>query len=98
MSDAIKWGLLVAGIVVLIGLVVALPFFDFIDLNNFSNAINTVVNICGNVFRSARGLINSFLTPFGRSAVTGLLLWFFGKWAVMVGIKITSWVYHFVFK
>lgn len=98
MGDAIKWGLLATAIVILIALVVVLPFNEFINVGEFSAAISSVVTVCGNLFQSARGLINCFLTPFGRTLVTGMLLWFFGKWAVMVGIKITAWVYHFIFK
>lgn len=98
MGDAIKWGLLGTAIVVLIGLIVVLPFNNFINVGEFGATITTIVTVCGTAFQSARGLINSFLTPFGRTLVTGMLLWFFGKWAVMVAIKIVAWVYHFIFK
>jgi hypothetical protein len=98
MGDAIKWGLLATAIIVLIALVVALPFTNFIDVGEFTNGLTTIVNVCGNAFTSARGLINSFLTPFGRNLVTGMLIWFFGKWAITITIKITAWVYHFIFK
>lgn len=98
MGDAIKWGLLATGIAVLIALIVVLPFNNFIDVSEFSNGITIIVTVCGNAFASARGLINSLLTPFGRGLVTGMLVWFFGKWAIMVGVKIVAWVYHFIFK
>lgn len=98
MGDAIKWGLLAAAIVILIAMVVVLPFNDFINLGEFTSGITSIVSVCGTMFQSARGLINSFLTPFGRSLVTGMLVWFFGKWCIMIGIKIVAWVYHFIFK
>lgn len=98
MGDAIKWALLGTAIVVLIALIVVLPFNDFINVNEFSDTITVIVSVCGNTFQSARGLINCFLTPFGRTLVTGMLGWFFGKWAIMVGVKIVAWVYHFIFK
>lgn len=98
MGDAIKWALLGTAIVVLIALIVVLPFNEFINVGEFGNTITTIVTVCGSTFQSARGLINCFLTPFGRALVTGMLLWFFGKWAVMVAIKIVAWVYHFIFK
>lgn len=98
MGDAVKWGLLTAGIVVLIALIVVLPFNDFINVGEFGDTINTILYVCGSTLGNARGLINCFLTPFGRTLVTGMLIWFFGKWAIMIGIKITTWVYHFVFK
>lgn len=98
MSDAIKWALLVAGAVVIIGLIVALPFMDFMNVGEFAELIQGLVNIAGNGFVFARGLINNFLTPFGRTALTGLLVWLFGKWAIMIAIKISVWAYHFIFK
>ena len=98
MSDAIKWALLVAGAVVIIGLIVALPFMDFMNVGEFADLIQGLVNIAGDSFAFARGLINNFLTPFGRTALTGLMVWLFGKWAIMIAIKISVWAYHFIFK
>lgn len=98
MSDVVKWGLLVAGAVVLLGLILALPFVDFIDFGEFSAALTNVVNIAGGSFKFARGLINNFFLPFGRYIITGLMIWLIGKWVVMVAIKIAAWIYHFIFK
>lgn len=98
MSDIAKWALLVAGIIALIALIVALPFVDFINLGEFQAALSNVVSVAGGAFRFARGLVNNFFLPFGRTVITGLLYWLFGKWAIMVGIKIVAWIYHFIFK
>lgn len=98
MSDLVKWGLLTAGLVALIGLIMALPFVDFIDLGQFSAAVNNIISVAGNAFQSARGLINCFLLPFGRTLLSGIMVWLFGKWAITVAIKIVAWVYHFVFR
>lgn len=98
MSDAIKWGLLIAGAVIIIGLIVALPFVDFINVGQFGQLISRLVDLAGDGFIFGRGLLNNFLTPFGRAALTGLLFWFFGKWAITVAIKIVVWAYHFIFK
>lgn len=98
MSDIVKWGLLVAGAVLIIGLIVALPFMDFIDVGQFGGLITQLVEIAGDGFVFGRGLINNFLTPFGRVALTGLLYWLFGKWAITIAIKLIIWVYHFIFK
>lgn len=98
MADIAKWALLVAGAVVIIGLIVALPFMDFVNADEFAGLITSLVSIAGEGFTFARGLINNLLSPFGRVALTGLLYWMFGKWAIMVGIKIVVWVYHFIFK
>ena len=98
MADAVKWALLVAGAIVLIGLIVALPFVDFIDFAEFSSALANVVGIAGGAFRFARGLVNNFFLPFGRTVLTGLMVWLLGKWAIMIAIKIVAWIYHFIFK
>lgn len=98
MSNIIKWALLGAGAVLIIGLIMALPFVGFIDFQEFGNGLTDIVEVCGDFFISARGLINSFLTPFGRGLLTGLLIWLFGKWAITVSIKTVVWVYHFVFR
>lgn len=98
MSDAIKWALLIAGAVIIIGLIVALPFMDFLNVGEFASLISGLVDIAGTAFTFGRGLLNNFLTPFGRTALTGLLFWMFGKWAITVAIKIVVWAYHFIFK
>lgn len=98
MSDVVKWALLVAGAIVLIGLILALPFVDFINFEEFSAALTNVVSIAGGAFKFARGLLNNFFLPFGRTIITGVMIWLVGKWAVMVAIKIAAWIYHFIFK
>lgn len=97
-SDIVKWALLIAGAVALIVLIVALPFVQFIDFGEFGALISNVVSVVGSAFAKARGLINSFLSPFGRTLLTGILVYLFGKWAITIGIKITAWIYHFIFK
>lgn len=98
MSDIAKWALLVAGAIMIVGLIIALPFMDFLNVGVYANMINVFVDRVGGAFTFARGLINNFLTPWGATALTGLLFWMFGKWAIMVTIKIVVWVYHFIFK
>ena len=98
MGDVVKWGLLVAGIILLISLVAELPFLEFLNLDELTGAISTVVSICGGVFRFARGLINNFLTPFGRGAATGLIFWVISKPFIMQAIQYLVWVYHYIFK
>ena len=98
MSDVVKWGLLAAAVVVAIGLIVALPFTGFIDGTQFATLLSRLTQICTTAFTAARGIINNFLTPFGRSVLTGLIYYLFGKFFVTLGIKITAWIYHYVFK
>lgn len=98
MSDVVKWGLLTAGLIALVALVMALPIAGYVDLGQFSVALGNIVDIAGGFFQSARGLINAFLLPFGRTLLTGILTWLFGKWAITIAIKVVAWVYHFVFR
>lgn len=98
MSDIVKWGILIAGAVALIVLVCALPFVQFIDFGEFGILINNIVSVVGSAFQNARGLINNFLTPFGRGLLSGIMIYLFGKWAITITIKITAWIYHFIFK
>lgn len=98
MGDVVKWGLLVAGIILLIAMVAELPFLEFMNLDELSGAVATVVSVCGGVFRFARGLINNFLTPFGRTAATGLIFWVICKPFIMQAIRYIVMVYHYIFK
>lgn len=98
MGDAIKWGLLIAGLVVIIGLIMALPFVEFIDLQGFADSITEIVIIAGDALYTARCAINNFLSPLGRGILSGILIWLIGKWAIKVAMNITVWVYHFIFK
>lgn len=98
MGDVVKWGLLVAGIILLISMISALPFMQFLNLDELAGAISSVVAVCGGVFRFARGLINNFLSPFGRTAATGLIYWVICKPFILQGIKYLVWIYHYIFK
>lgn len=98
MSDVAKWALLVAGAVLIIGLIMALPFVQFIDAGQLSAAVSNIVNIAGDAFRFGRGLINLFLLPFGRKVVSGLMIWLIGKRVLPVAIKIGAQVRHYIFK
>lgn len=98
MSDIVKWGLLTAGLIALVALVNALPFVGYIDFGQFGVAVSNIVSVAGNFFQDARGLINAFLLPFGRTLLSGIIVWLFGKWAISISIKVVAWVYHFVFR
>ena len=98
MSDVAKWALLVAGALVLLGLVLSLPFVEYINLEQLTKILATITEIAGDSFRFARGLVNLFLLPFGRKILTGLIVWLVGKWAILMTIKTGAWIYHFIFK
>ncbi len=98
MSDGVKWVILVAAAVLLIGSVVALDFMQYIDLGVFSNAITTILNLASDAFTFGRGVINNLLSPWARVALSGLMYWLFGKEFILWSIKVSVWVYHFIFK
>lgn len=98
MSTVAKWVLLGTGAALLIGLVFALPFVSQIDISEFSANISSIVTVCADFFQNARGIINNFLTPAGIVILTAIMGWLFGKWALMIAIKIVTWAYHFIFR
>ena len=98
MSDIVKWGLLAAGAVALIALIVSLPFVQYIDIARLSSVVVSLVDIAGDAFIFGRGLINNFLTPFGRTVLSGIMFYLLSKWVLTLSIKISAWVYHFIFK
>lgn len=98
MSDIAKWALLVAGAVALIALIVALPFMQGINVSEFTSSITSIVTVAGSSFNVARRIINQFLTPVGRNILSGLLVYLFAKFLITMGIKIATWIYHFIFK
>lgn len=98
MGDVVKWGLLVAGIILLISMVSALPFLEFMNLDELTGAISSVVSICGGAFQFARGLLNNFLSPFGRVSATGLIFWVVCKPFALQAIQYLVMVYHYIFK
>ena len=98
MSDVLKWTLLIAAAAAVIALIVGLPFLGFIDGQAFAEMIDEFVSLAGGAFQFGRGLINNFLTPFGRSCLSGILFWIIGKWVITFTIKAFSWATHFLFK
>lgn len=98
MSNAIKWALLLAGLIAIIALIMSLPVADAIDLSTFSSALTSITSIVGGFFYKARCLLNNFLLPAGRTILSGLLIWLIGKWAIKVSLNIVVWCYHFIFK
>ena len=98
MSDVAKWALLIAGILVIIGLILALDINTLIDFAVFNEAIDTIVEYLEDGFKFGRGVINNLLSPWARSALSGLLVWIIGKEFIIWTIKISVWAYHYIFK
>lgn len=98
MGDVAKWILLVAAAVIMIGIIVAFPINSFMDLGVLSSSIATLVSYTGEAFLFGRGLINNFVSPWARGALSGLMFWLIAKWAMTYTLKVMVWVYHFIFK
>lgn len=98
MSDAIKWGLLVAGIIAIIALVVAFGFGNYIDSQVIVDGCNILVKYAGSAFKSARGLINNFFFPIVYPAVGFVIWWLIVKPLATATIKLTVSIYHYIFK
>lgn len=98
MSDIAKWALLLAGMVALIALIVALPIFDIINVQELTAAVSGISTICASALQSARGLINYFLTPVGRTILTVVINYMFFKFAYKWGVKVLAYAYKWIFK
>lgn len=98
MSDAIKWGLLVAGIIAVIALVLAIGFQNYILVDTFVNACNQLVSIANGYLIMFRRLINNFFFPEVLPVVTFSLWYLILKPFLTFTIKVTVSIYHYIFK
>lgn len=98
MSDAIKWGILVAGIIGVIALVVAIGFQEYIALGPFVTACDTIVSYASKGLSNARGLINNFFFKETLPAVTFVISWVILKPFITFSIKVIVSIYHYIFK
>lgn len=98
MGEMAKWAILAAIIITIVSLCVAFPITQYMNLGVYTEGIAVLVNYAGNAFIFARGLINNFLSPWGRAALTGLMIWLIGKWLLTYSLKVLVWVYHWLFK
>lgn len=98
MSTAVKWATLAAGAVVLVALILVLPVTDYMNTSVLGNAVNALVSVIATPLQAARGFLNFFLDDWAITALSGLLLWIFGKQFLTIAIKITTWIYHFIFR
>lgn len=98
MSDALKWTLLATTLILLVGLVCALPLTNGINLVELGDGMSTIVHYCGNALTCVRGFINNLLTPIGRTILTGVLYYIMFKFVFVIGINVVTWVYKWIFK
>ncbi len=98
MADIAKWALLLAGLVAIIALIVTLPVFEALNMQELTNAIAGISSIASGALSSARGIINCFLTPAGRTILTILLGYMFTKFLLKWAIQIVAIAYKWIFK
>ena len=98
MSEIVKWGLLVAAAVATIAIIVSLPFASYIDGTAFGQQVSILLSHVSGALMQARGLVNNFLSPLGRNILTGIMVYLLAKYFLLMVVKISSWIYHFIFK
>ena len=98
MSDIAKWIILAVGVAAMIAVIMFLPFGSFLNVVGLSDSVNIIVRYAGSAFEDVRALINLLLHPWARTALSGLMAYLFAKWVFKIGVKITAWAFHWIFK
>lgn len=98
MGDLARIGIFLAVCLSVMGIILGFPIMLYMNLDVFRAGIDTIVNLLGEYFIFGRGLINNFLSPWARTAVTGLMEWFLCKNFLTFSLKISVWVYRWIFK
>ena len=98
MGEVAKWAILAAVVITIISMCVAFPITQYIKVDVYLNGITTVIDVAGDALLFGRGLLNNFLSPWARTAVSGLMIWLIGKWLLTYTVRVTSIVYHWIFK
>ena len=98
MSDIVKWGILIAGIAVLIATILLLPFGSFLDIPHLTEGISSIVQIASSALEDVRAFINMWLHPWARTILSGLMIYLFASWVYKIGVKFTAWAFHWIFK
>ena len=106
MSDAVKWALAASITLALLITVLTFPFVSLLpegatELKNILDSLvanRDDITSFGYYLYQARGFLNMFLTSFGIKLLNVLIVYFFTSWILKITIKITSWIFHFIFK
>lgn len=98
MAEIAKWALLVAGILVVIILISALPIATVLTGSDISSIVSEFTTIMSPYIRTARGFINIFLSDFGRTLFSVVIGYLFVRFILLWPIKAISSVYHWIFK
>lgn len=100
MSNIAKWAILVAGFLSLIAIILTFPFVRYLPegVEEITNTVHSFVCNIQTYAYSARSLINLFLFGFARDMLSGCLMYLIFKKIITLGIKVTTWAFHFIFK
>ena len=98
MSEIVKWGLLVAGMVAMIAILFSIPLFDGIDLSSLTSTINQFTGVISPYIGFARGLINYLVLPQAIPIVNVILIYILIKPFVIGGIHLIRGIYSWIFK
>ena len=100
MSDAVKWALAAAIVIGLITIVLTFPFVSMLpeSANQLKTNLDSISNSAGSFLYEARGFVNIFLGGFGMRLLNVLIVYFCTSWILKLTVKITIWVFNFIFK
>lgn len=98
MSDVAKWALLVAGFVIILALILALPIASFTNGETVAALFGELVAILSPYILKGRAFINIFLTPFGRTLFSAVIGYMFIRYFITWPIKLITSVYQWIFK
>lgn len=100
MSDAVKWGLLVAAIAVIIGMITALPVFAEMDnaIGFISNGIISLASTFGGYINAAKSLVLLLIPVEVMSLLSALISFTMLSFVLLIPIKLTKQLYAWIFK
>lgn len=97
MSDVVKWALLVAGALLVIAAIV-IPLSGAIDFSVLTTSLGNLTSTLSTYILFGRKLLNNFLLPPARPLASVVIVFEFTKWFVLLGVRIVSAIYHWIFK
>lgn len=96
MGQAVKYALLGASLLLVIGLCVVylgqIPVSA--TVGSFATSVTNIISVAGNLFKSARGLLNSLV---GVPQLVTMCIWFsllmpFAKWGIQLSVTVYKWI------
>lgn len=103
MSEIAKWGLLVAGAVVILGMIFGLVAGEIpggLDtlVETLARLVMQLVGVIREGLYFGRGFVNLFTFPGYEWLVSLVITYLIGRWFFQLSSKIVIWIYHYIFK